>query len=95
MACARPHLFVPLSVELQQETRAVLTEHQRMLGRGKGRNGADPFVVALARLHAGTVVTEETMANNLTSPRIPDVCEALGIPWTNLVGFVQAQRWRF
>ncbi len=79
-ACARPHLFVPLSLELQQETRAVLTEHQRMLGRGKGRNGADPFVVALARLHAGTVVTEETMANNLTSPRIPDVCEALGHP---------------
>jgi hypothetical protein len=66
-----------------------------MLGRGKGRNGADPFVVALARLNGCTVVTEETMANNLTSPHIPDVCQALGVPWMNLVGFIQAQRWTF
>jgi Domain of unknown function (DUF4411) len=41
------------------------------------------------------VVTEETMANNLTSPRIPDVCQALGVPWMNVVGFIQAQRWTF
>jgi hypothetical protein len=30
-----------------------------MLGRGKGRNGADPFVVALARLNGCTAVAAD------------------------------------
>jgi hypothetical protein len=92
---AQSGLFVPLTRDLQLATRQVLLEHQRMLGRGGGRNGADPFVVALARLHGGTVVTEETMSNNLSKPRIPDVCQALGVPWLDLVGFVQCQGWSF
>jgi len=27
--------------------------------------------------------------------RIPDVCIALGLPWTNLVGFIGQQGWQF
>lgn len=92
---AHPELFVPLTVDLQRATREVLVAHERMLGRGRGRNGADPFVVALARLHHGTVVTEETKANTLTSPRIPDVCDALGVPWRTLADFVDEQGWSF
>lgn len=94
-ARSREGLFVPLSQEVQQATRDVLAMHPRMLGRGGGRNGADPFVVGLAVTMGGTVVTEETLSNNLSRPRIPDVCEALGVPWRNLIGFIQEQRWRF
>jgi hypothetical protein len=54
-----------------------------------------PFVIALAMVHGGTVVTEETLSRNLTKPRIPDVCDAMGIPRLNLLGFVQAQSWVF
>jgi hypothetical protein len=68
---------------------------KRLIGIGSGRSGADPFVIALAMVHGGTVVTEETLSRNLTKPRIPDVCDAMGIPRLNLLGFVQAPSWVF
>jgi Domain of unknown function (DUF4411) len=88
-------LFVPLDAAVQTATRVVLAEHPRLMGRGGGRNAADPFVIGLALARNGTVVTEETLSGSLERPRIPDVCNALGVPWLNLVGFVRAQGWRF
>lgn len=88
-------LFVPLSQDVQLAVREVLKEHQRILGIGSGRSGADPFVIALAMARGGVVVTEETPSRNLTKPKIPDVCTALGVPQMNLLGFVQKQGWVF
>lgn len=86
-------LFVPLSRDIQESTREILAAHPRLLGSGGGpRNGADPFVIALAHARNGTVVTQET-PRNITKPRIPDVCDDLGIPWMTLPAFVDAQGW--
>jgi len=88
-------LFVPLTVDVQLSVREVLAEHARILGIGSGRSGADPFVIALARVHQGVVVTEETLSRNLSKPKIPDVCDAMGARRLNLLGFVQEQGWVF
>jgi hypothetical protein len=88
-------LFVPLDLDVQRATSEVLSHHPRLMGKGGGRNAADPFVIGLARARGGVVVTEETPTGNLQRPRIPDVCDALEVPWLNLVGFVRAQRWTF
>jgi hypothetical protein len=94
-AKSQPDLFVPLAADVQRAAREVLGAHPRLVGVGGGRNSADPFVIALARAQAGVVVTEETLSGNITKPRIPDVCEAMGVPWLNLVRFVQEQGWTF
>lgn len=60
-----------------------------------GRNGADLFVIGLVIARQGVVVTEETLSGRLDKSRIPDVCNALRVPWLNLVGFVTHQGWRF
>src|SRR3954454_12126651 len=57
-AKAQVGLFVPLTVDVQRAVREVLEQHARILGIGSGRSGADPFVIALARVHRGVVVTE-------------------------------------
>ncbi len=88
-------LFVPLAADVQRSTREVLAQHPRLMGAGGGRNAADPFVIGLARASSLVVVTEETLSGNLNRPRIPDVCNALGVPWTNLIGFVRSQNWSF
>lgn len=88
-------LFVALDADIQRATRDTLAHHQKLMGKGGGRNAADPFVIGLARARDGIVVTEETLSGNLDRPRIPDVCEALAVPWLNLIGFVQAQGWSF
>lgn len=94
-ARAQPNLFVSLDEDIQRATRAVLTQHPRLMGRGGGRNAADPFVIGLARARSGIVVTEEKPSGNLNKPRMPDVCDALGLRWLSLIGFVQAQGWSF
>ena len=56
---------------------------------------ADPFVIGLARARGCVVVTEERLSGNLDKPRIPDVCDAIGVRWLTLVGFVAEQRWTY
>lgn len=94
-AKAQTELFLPLAEDIQRAVREVLGAHPRLIGIGSGRSGADPFVIALARVHGGTVVSEETASRNLTKPKIPDACEALGVPCINLMGFIQDQGWVF
>lgn len=94
-AKSQPDLFVPLTADVQRAARDVLQAHPKLVGAGGGRNSADPFVIALARAQDGVVVTEETLSGNINKPRIPDVCDAMGVPWLNLVRFVQQQEWTF
>ena len=91
----REGLFVELDVGIQAATKEILALHPKLMGRGGGRNAADPFVIGFGRLVGATVVTEEKPSGRLDKPRIPDVCDALGVPWVNLVGFVRTQAWRF
>lgn len=88
-------LFCALTPEIQRAVSQVLKSHQRLIGIGSGRSGADPFVIAFALAHGGVVVTEETLSGNITKPRIPDVCDAMGVQRLNLLGFVQQQGWVF
>jgi hypothetical protein len=94
IAKAQSELFLPLSTDVQTAAREVLAGHPRLVGIGSGHSGADPFVIALARARGGVVVTEETLSGNLNRPRIPDVCDTMGVTRLNLIGFVQ-QGWRF
>ena len=93
-AKAQTGLFVPLTGDIQRATREVLAAHPRLLGIGGGpRNGADAFVIALAIAQGGTVVTQE-VPRHVDKPRIPDVCDAMGIPWLTVPRFVDGQGWK-
>jgi predicted nucleic acid-binding protein len=94
-ADAQSDLFVPLELPIQQSAAQILAVHSRLVGQGGRRSAADPFVIALAMVRNGTVVTEETARGNLTSPRIPDVCGDLGVPCVTLMEFIEAQGWTF
>lgn len=59
----------------------------------KGTPVADPFIVAAAHIHNGTVVTEERLKRN--AAKIPNVCEHFKVPCISLEVFMDAQRWSF
>lgn len=65
-----------------------------MAQHGANSNSPDPFVVGLALVRAGTIVTQETPANSSRKPRIPDACVAEGVPWMTLLDLVDAQGWQ-
>lgn len=67
----------------------MVTERQRL----KGSPVADPFVIALAKVRSGCVVTEESKKPH--AARIPNVCERFGIPCCNIEGFLEENEWAF
>ncbi|MGI9003520.1 MAG: DUF4411 family protein [Pseudonocardia sp.] len=88
-------LFLSLEADVQRATSSVLAAHPKLMGVGKGRNAADPFVIGLALARSGIVVTEEGATGRTEKPKIPDVCSALSVPCVNLIGFITRQGWSF
>jgi hypothetical protein len=57
---------------------------------------ADPYVIGLAIIRGATVVTgEKAVGPGARSPKIPNICSALGVPCTDLLGLIRAKRWHF
>jgi len=58
---------------------------------------ADAYVIAVAQMTGGIVVTQETEAAMKKNPKrthfIPDVCRALGIPCINILGMMRREGW--
>jgi hypothetical protein len=54
---------------------------------------ADPFVIALAKVRQGCVVTEEKLKKD--GAKIPNICKHFGVECTNLEGFIEQQNWEF
>ena len=91
----RSECFVPTLEEIQLEARCILKEYRGLVEGGKKKNTADPFVIAIAKISAASVVTEEGRTNNLNSPKIPDVCSELAIPCMNFVAFAREMKFSF
>lgn len=87
----------PSSQELLFVNKIFLVPHfQQLIGQKQQQRGspvADPFVIACAAHHKGSVVTEEK--HKLNSAKIPTVCEHFGVSCTNLEGFLKAKGWSF
>lgn len=59
----------------------------------KGINGADAFVIAAAQAGALCVVTGEVPGQG--RPKIPNICDTLGITTFTFLGMIQNEGWTF
>lgn len=91
----RRAMFVPTDDAIQLAVQEILRNHRAFVDPARPRLGADPFVVALARVRGCTVVTQETPTGNPARLKIPDVCRVLGIGCINVLQFIQQQGWVF
>lgn len=94
----RKHIFKTPSVEEMRFVGEIfrVAHFQALIGKQqtlKGTPIADPFVIACAKVHGGTVVTEEKYKPG--AARIPNVCEHFGIGCITLEQFMEAQGWNF
>lgn len=82
--------FVPLTKEVQGKTSEILAQFPTLIKiRSSGNSNADPFLIATAALQGGTIVTDEKLGDNKTKDyKIPNVCQALQIPYINLHTFL-------
>lgn len=57
---------------------------------------ADPYIIALAIVHEAVVITgERKVGANARRPKIPNICEALGVPCGNLLNLLRTEGWTF
>ena len=92
-------LFVTLAPEVQVEAATIQATYPELMDPKGLHDSADAYVIALARLEKGIVVSQETSVNEKQRPRqsyyIPDVCRSLGVPCVNLLGLMRRERWTF
>lgn len=93
-AKAHPELFVTIDEAIQLEVRKIIAKHPQLLNLRKNKSGGYPFVVALAILGSGTVVTQEGPTGPGGRPRIPNVCNDLGVPYVDVLGLFRQKGWR-
>ncbi len=82
--------FIPLTKDVQAKTAEVLARFPNLIKiRSTSNSNADPFLIATAALQGGRIVTNEKLGDEKTKDyKIPNVCQALDIPYMNLHTFL-------
>ena len=85
--------------ELLRDAQAIQNQFTGLRDPKAEFEEADAYVIALARMRDGIVVTQETAAADKRNPKrthfIPDVCRELGIPCFGFLGLMRREGWRF
>ena len=96
-AWAKSHtgLFVPMTSDIQVRGTAIEQQYPDLMDPKGLHESADAYIIALASLRDGIVVSQETAADEKRNPKkkhfIPDVCRALGVPCINLLGLMRRE----
>jgi hypothetical protein len=93
---AQADLFVEESVSVQGIVSTIMATHYNKEKRHKGINGADPFVIAMAKDGGAnwTVVADEH-PGSAENRKIPFVCDAEGVKCITLQQMIFAEGWKF
>jgi hypothetical protein len=88
-------LVVPTDAVIAREVQGILVAYPRLVANMKGRNRADAFVIAAARIKSATVVTGEGPDGNQNRPKIPYICQQLGVPCIRFLDIIRLEGWTF
>jgi hypothetical protein len=93
---AQTDLFVEESVSVQEIVRALMATHHDNDKPHKGINGADPFVIAMAKDGGAnwTVVADE-YPGSAENRKIPFVCNAESVDCITFQQMILAEGWKF
>jgi hypothetical protein len=90
-------LFVSLDSMTIIEASSIESKYPDLTDPKSPYQSADAYVIALAKVRNGIVVSQETSAAEKRSPKrtpyIPDVCRDLGIACINLLGLMRREKW--
>ncbi len=85
--------------DILEQAQAIQGQFAGLLDPRAEFEEADAYVIAVARIRDGIVITEETPASEKRNPRrthfIPDVCRDLGVPCINFLGLMRREGWKF
>lgn len=90
-----PALFVEDSELVQDLVTALMDKYFNPDRPDKGINGADPFVVGLAKsVNPALTVISGEKPGSAENPKIPYVCGQEKVPHITFLGLIQAEGWK-
>jgi predicted nucleic acid-binding protein len=89
---SRKEAFLKSDEKTQRLVRDILSKYAELVTGSKKTNGADPFVIALAKLKNCTLVTDESRSGVGQPPKIPNVCEAYDVRCIKFVEFLRESK---
>lgn len=87
----RDTMFHTPDEDVQLQVDHIVNTYKGLVSAGKEKFQADPFVIAMAKVHGYTVITEETGPTSLS--KIPGVCNAEKIDCINLMDLIDEEDW--
>ena len=91
----RTEMFIPLSADIQQSVAGILASHGNLIDVDRSRSMADPFVIAVAQANGCCVVSGEKRTPSNARPKIPNVCDDLGLRHITFLDLIREQGWVF
>ena len=85
----RKKSFYTSNEPIQNIVKEILQKFGALVTRPKKSNGADPFLIALARQMGCTLVTEEKRDGTELNPKIPYICDYYNIKCIKFVDFLR------
>ncbi len=93
-ATPRAKLFIPHTADVQEAAKSIVNRFKLIADQSPGKSFGDPFVIAVAQINGLAVVSAES-AGHSGRPRIPFICQELGVPCMNTLAFLRAEKFRF
>jgi hypothetical protein len=91
-AKAHKNSFYSSDESIQNIVRDILQKFGVLVTKAKKPNGADPFVIALAKQKGCIVVTEEKRNGTDLNPKIPNICDYYNIQCIDLIDFLRENK---
>lgn len=88
-------LVVATDMAVVREVQNILGGFPNLVKQGRNRNRADAFVIAVARVKGAIVVTGEGPDGNDRQPKIPYICQRLGVKAIRFLDVIQLEGWKF
>lgn len=88
-------VIYPWDQPIQRAVRDIQRQYTNLVNPNGG-SGADPFVIGLAKIVNGCVVTfEKPVGPGAKFVKIPNVCDGCNVPYTNVFGVISREKWVF
>lgn len=96
-ACARGRMFREPTDIIQAQIQVIVDQFPDFIpNRSPDGIWADPYVIALAQVNSGIVVTGEKLVDrNARMPKIPNICQAMRVECINLLELIRREGWSF
>lgn len=88
-------MVVPTDAVIAKEVQDILVRFPKLVANMKGRNRADAFVIAVARVRGAVVVTGEGPDGNENRPKIPYICQHAKVQCVRFLDIVRLEGWKF